>query len=461
MATTQVTRCPHCQTTFRIRLEQLAVAKGAVRCGSCLQVFKAIDHLVPASASSGTPKAAPKTSTAKPTAPKAPAKKPAVSAKAPAQKAAVKKPAAAQKPVAPKPEAKPVAKPEINFDDIPDQIADDPLEDLGIRSTSRHDSGIDIGLDLDDSVFSMQEDIKPSRYSLHNSSEDLDFDLVDDFDDSKKQASAADSWADSLLEDDEKPVEEVESAADESWADALLDEDDSSELEVEEIDMSFAKANVAKEDDDYVAPLEDDFEADSFQLTGEEETANTEVFEFEINDPLDELHDDPLDLKEEAQKNGISWGWLVASVIMLLGLGTQVAYFKFNDWARTPDYRPVYQLACQMLDCQLPDIQDINKIATQHFVVRSHNKIEDALSVDTLLVNNADYNQPFPDIRLVFTGLNEQIIASRVFRPSEYLSGELAGVDNMPSKTPVHVAVEIMDPGPEAVGYRIELASNH
>ena len=99
-------------------------------------------------------------------------------------------------------------------------------------------------------------------------------------------------------------------------------------------------------------------------------------------------------------------------------------------------------------------------MATQHFVVRSHNKIEDALSVDTLLVNNAGYQQPFPDIRLIFTGLNEQIIASRSFRPTEYLSGELAGVDIMPSKTPIHIAIEIMDPGPEAVGYRIELASN-
>ncbi|NRA23582.1 MAG: zinc-ribbon domain-containing protein, partial [Oleispira sp.] len=46
MAETHITRCPHCQTTFRLRLEQLAAAKGAVRCGSCLQVFKAADHLV-------------------------------------------------------------------------------------------------------------------------------------------------------------------------------------------------------------------------------------------------------------------------------------------------------------------------------------------------------------------------------------------------------------------------------
>lgn len=459
MATTQVTRCPHCQTTFRIRLEQLAVAKGAVRCGSCLQVFKAIDHLVPATASSATPNA----STAKPAAKKAPT---AVK-KAPAQKPAAQQTAAlkpeTRKTAAKAPQPKPAAakpKPTVSFDDIPDQIADDPLEDLGIRSTANKDASIDIGLDLDDSVFSMQEDIKPSRYSLHDSGENLDFDLIDEFSDNSSSTDSSDSWADSLLEEEQQSSQQTDIPSDESWADALLDENGEDNLEVEEIDMSFAKANVAKEEDDYVAPLDDDLTEDSFHLDGEGEV-DTEVYEFAIDDPLDELHDEPLELDESNSKAAISWGWLSAAMVMLLALASQIAYFKFNDWARSPSYRPAYQIACQLLNCQLPAVQDISRMATQHFVVRSHNKIEEALSVDTLLVNNADYQQPFPDIRLIFTGLNEEIIASRSFRPAEYLNGELAGVDIMPSKTPIHVAIEIMDPGPEAVGYRIELASNH
>ncbi|MGO0306201.1 DUF3426 domain-containing protein [Endozoicomonas acroporae] len=37
--------CPHCQTIFRITHAQLKAARGSVRCGSCLQVFNAIDQL--------------------------------------------------------------------------------------------------------------------------------------------------------------------------------------------------------------------------------------------------------------------------------------------------------------------------------------------------------------------------------------------------------------------------------
>ncbi|NCB30924.1 MAG: hypothetical protein EOM66_05890, partial [Clostridia bacterium] len=41
-----VTRCPHCQTSFRVRDEHLSAARGMVRCGSCLQVFKAAEHFI-------------------------------------------------------------------------------------------------------------------------------------------------------------------------------------------------------------------------------------------------------------------------------------------------------------------------------------------------------------------------------------------------------------------------------
>ena len=41
-----ITRCPHCNTTFRVTENQLEVAGGAVRCGSCLEIFTARNHIV-------------------------------------------------------------------------------------------------------------------------------------------------------------------------------------------------------------------------------------------------------------------------------------------------------------------------------------------------------------------------------------------------------------------------------
>ncbi|MGN7981603.1 DUF3426 domain-containing protein [Burkholderia sp. 22313] len=44
------TRCPHCETVFRLQQEQLSLHDGLVRCGHCQQVFNASQSLVPAPA---------------------------------------------------------------------------------------------------------------------------------------------------------------------------------------------------------------------------------------------------------------------------------------------------------------------------------------------------------------------------------------------------------------------------
>lgn len=41
-----LTRCPHCETTFRVTPEQLKARQGQVRCGTCQGIFNALDFLV-------------------------------------------------------------------------------------------------------------------------------------------------------------------------------------------------------------------------------------------------------------------------------------------------------------------------------------------------------------------------------------------------------------------------------
>jgi hypothetical protein len=44
-------------------------------------------------------------------------------------------------------------------------------------------------------------------------------------------------------------------------------------------------------------------------------------------------------------------------------------------------------------------------------------------------------------------------VAGRRFKPEEYLGGELTGSRLMPVMQPVHIALELLDPGPRAVNY--------
>ncbi|MBH9015994.1 zinc-ribbon domain-containing protein, partial [Pseudomonas aeruginosa] len=69
MSESVITQCPHCSTSFRVNDAQLGAANGAVRCGTCLKVFNALQHQV-----GGAPRAnAPSAAEAKPVAAPPPA----------------------------------------------------------------------------------------------------------------------------------------------------------------------------------------------------------------------------------------------------------------------------------------------------------------------------------------------------------------------------------------------------
>lgn len=52
------TRCPYCQTSFRVTPEQLKARVGKVRCGQCQTVFNALDSLLDEPGTSASPRAA-------------------------------------------------------------------------------------------------------------------------------------------------------------------------------------------------------------------------------------------------------------------------------------------------------------------------------------------------------------------------------------------------------------------
>jgi len=138
-------------------------------------------------------------------------------------------------------------------------------------------------------------------------------------------------------------------------------------------------------------------------------------------------------------------------------LAGQYAVFHFQELARTPQWRPYYAQACEVLGCALPLRSDPQALRGANLGVRSHPEYRNALMVDALLFNEAAWPQPFPVLELTFQDMDGNTVASRRFQPSEYLRGELAGNGAMPVATPVHIGLEIVDPGARAVNYNLRL----
>ncbi|MGY3174628.1 putative Zn finger-like uncharacterized protein [Pseudomonas sp. TE12234] len=401
-----VTQCPHCQTSFRVSHAQLSVARGVVRCGSCLQVFNAAKQLLEQ---------------------------------------------AGKEPVAP------VAPAIVE--------APEPAEPRAISQKQWTAAELDLdSLDLDEELARLeQREIQPTTEFTRHREDTLSA--------RRDTAETEEPWSDSLFS---------ESAADR----AQTDEEDLPELELVPSKPSRTEPSLSLEPvepEDEAAPpqlrlhdpLDTPVHHERLSATASDEhdddlpsieplRKRRERSEPGVRaDVLQDLTDDPLQL--DWQKRRSPWGrrlfWLLLIVLGAGALVGQYVAYHFDELARQDQYRPWFQQLCPQIGCTVPSKVDIAKIKSSNLVVRSHPEFNGALVVDAIIYNRAPFSQPFPLLELRFADLNGHLIASRRFKPGEYLGGDLEGMAEMPPQTPIHIALDILDPGAKAVNYSLSFHS--
>ena len=114
-----------------------------------------------------------------------------------------------------------------------------------------------------------------------------------------------------------------------------------------------------------------------------------------------------------------------------------------------------YHLICRYIQCQkAPQASDYQ---SQKLLVRNSAAVAHGLIVETVIVNRSKHALPYPLLALEFRTLSNHITAQRIFAPSEYLHGELLGQPLLAPLSPVHISLEIIDPGDDSVNYTLRL----
>ena len=399
------TQCPNCQTRFRVTEEQLGIAKGKVRCGNCMKVFNAIEHqVIPGG---DKPRTQP----------------------SPEQPAGTQSPAGSG-----------VSEEDFVFADNPEEdAAEGPY--AGTKLTFSDD-------ELSDSFRSFDERDETDY-------KDADTDGPDE--------QVDESWAEAILQDDE-PASRKPSAPQRPEPAPEPEPEDTSpepeprpaprpELSLEEEPVfeqtgtpSSAATGPAKDSD----PFDDFVDESGFDFDEPERPADT----FHADPPFRDLRREPV----AVDSGGSGVRTIVWSVIVLGLIGVliaQVTWFQFDRLSAIPELRPFYEKGCELAGCELKPLINVEAIQSRKLVVRTDPDNRSQLVVDAVIINRADFEQPFPAIALTFSNLNGDVVAQSLFTPEEYLAGEGRELDAMPTDTPVRIAINIRDPGRDAVNYNI------
>lgn len=412
--TSFVTQCPHCHTRFRVSRDQLTAARGVVRCGTCTELFNAARHLQAQDLPS-----------------------PVETSPAPIPSSPI---SAATHPLAPPP-AKSAISNETRW--IHDDLDLDNLDlDEELAKLERQQFGPREPVELE----SQRRPTEIHQPSLSSKTDD-------------------ERWAEQWLKTDAYSAEPGDL------------EDEQSDVHGHALAANVRFTPVTSDNPAPLSPLTSPAGAPSEQkISGRLDPSLDNIVESDEDlqeaegpataragrdDPLFELADEPLQLDWQARRR--PWGrwlaWGALNLIALIALAAQYAVYNYDELARQDEYRPWFERICPVVGCKLPPRVDIGQIKSSNLVVRSHPDFAGALVVDAIIYNRAPFAQPFPLLEIRFDDIQGKLLAKRSFKPGEYLSGELAGQREMPSQIPIHIALDILDPGTTAVNYSLSFTS--
>lgn len=406
-----VTQCPHCQTRFRLTPAQLSVANGHVRCGACLEVFHAANAAV---------------ALAERPAPTEPPEQPASDTVA-----------EDETPVSPPPAPQP-----------PSSLLEDDLDD--------HDEPDLAALGLDESIIS---EVNPDGLTAQPAEDDQSASLTDLHEDFLATPPAQDFGPEF---DHNRAGLHRRRPDDEGYSDKGIFQRDYPDAVTVAPRFEAAENNPEQtQNPPDVQPAPAPAPEQPTDETGEAIPSSKDG---ERDDPpltslQVEMLEEELLFETTPRRRSPSWLWGSLALLALLALPAQYLFYNFDALARDQNNRPLLENLCMLVRCELPARVDISRIRSTNLLVRAHPEFPNALAIDVILYNRADFEQPFPVLEMQFTDGTGRRLASRRFRPEEYLSGELAGVRLMPSQTPIRVGLSMLDPGAQARNYSLEFLS--
>jgi len=147
--------------------------------------------------------------------------------------------------------------------------------------------------------------------------------------------------------------------------------------------------------------------------------------------------------------------WFLVSVAFVVLLGLQVKYFLVERFAQHEAYRPYLQVFCKVARCELPPRRDAYRFTITQTRVDLHPQEPGALRITVRLLNQADFSQPYPELRLTLTDRVGRVVGRRKFDPDFYL--QKGSFNRLASGELGYVVFDLAHPHEKAVGFVVDV----
>lgn len=144
-----------------------------------------------------------------------------------------------------------------------------------------------------------------------------------------------------------------------------------------------------------------------------------------------------------------------AIAVLSLLLALQLMLSERTRLAADAGWRPLLASLCGLLQCSLPPWREPTAFELLERDVRAHPSLPGVLRVSARFRNDARWPQPWPAMQLTLSDVNGRSVATRVFRPREYLGGSPTQSE-LGSGQAAAVALDVIEPGTQAVAFTFD-----
>ena len=145
-------------------------------------------------------------------------------------------------------------------------------------------------------------------------------------------------------------------------------------------------------------------------------------------------------------------------IVLLLLLVLQYAWFMAGDLAAAfPALSPALDDFCAVARCETKQQGREEGIRVVSRTIRPHPEYTSAFSVKATIENRATEARPFPVVVFVLYGQDGRTLASRAFKPAEYLESGAEPGDGLASGSRANIAFDLVAPSEVAVSFDLRL----
>jgi hypothetical protein len=147
--------------------------------------------------------------------------------------------------------------------------------------------------------------------------------------------------------------------------------------------------------------------------------------------------------------------WSVGSLLLVVALAAQLVHHYRQELVRDARVGAPLRAAYERLGLALPPSTDLAALELRQSGEES--RANGRLEVRARLTNRADFEQPYPILRLQFEDRFGSVVARRDFEPAEYLQDPAQAAAALAPGASGDAELLLVDPGIEAVGYRLDV----